>query len=77
MAEHRLDLRGQTIDAPAQVGSTCGQVNPDAEKGGLGSLLADHGRCRWMGRNGRAAVDAAFSWDHIAAQTEEVYLSVA
>jgi glycosyltransferase involved in cell wall biosynthesis len=44
---------------------------------GLGTLLADHGRCRWMGRNGRAAVDAVFSWDTIAAQTEEVYASVA
>jgi hypothetical protein len=30
-----------------------------------------------MGRNGRAAVDAAFSWDNIAGQTEEVYASVA
>ena len=44
---------------------------------GLGTLLADHNRCRWMGRNGRAAVDAAFSWDNIAEQTEEVYASVA
>ena len=44
---------------------------------GLGTLLADHGRCRWMGRNGRAAVDAVFSWDNIAEQTEEVYASVA
>jgi len=30
-----------------------------------------------MGRNGRAAVDAVFSWDTIAAQTEEVYSSIA
>lgn len=44
---------------------------------GLGTLLADHNRCRWMGRNGRAAVDAAFSWDNIAEQAEEVYCSVA
>ena len=44
---------------------------------GLGTLLADHNRCRWMGRNGRAAVDAVFSWDSIAEQTEEVYASVA
>jgi glycogen synthase len=40
---------------------------------GVGTLLADHNRCRWMGRNGRAAVDAAFSWDMIAEQTEAVY----
>jgi glycosyltransferase involved in cell wall biosynthesis len=49
----------------------------DSVAWGLGTLLADHGRCRWMGRNGRAAVDAVFSWDTIAAQTEEVYASVA
>jgi len=50
---------------------------PDSVAWGLGSLLADHNRCRWMGRNGRAAVDAVFSWDRIAEQTEEVYASVA
>jgi hypothetical protein len=44
---------------------------------GLGTLLADHHRNRWMGRNGRTAVNAAFSWDNIARQTEEVYASVA
>jgi glycosyltransferase involved in cell wall biosynthesis len=50
---------------------------PDSVAWGLGTLLADHERCRWMGRNGRAAVDAAFSWDNIAGQAEEVYASVA
>jgi glycosyltransferase involved in cell wall biosynthesis len=50
---------------------------PDSVSWGLGTLLADHSRCRWMGRNGRAAVDAVFSWDSIAEQTEEVYASVA
>ena len=50
---------------------------PDSVGWGLGTLLADHGHRCWMGRNGRAAVDAAFSWDNIAAQTEEVYASVA
>jgi glycosyltransferase involved in cell wall biosynthesis len=49
---------------------------PDSVAWGLGTLLADHNRCRWMGRNGRAAVDAAFSWDRIAQQVEEVYHSV-
>jgi glycosyltransferase involved in cell wall biosynthesis len=49
----------------------------DSVAWGLGTLLADHNRCRWMGRNGRAAVDAVFSWDTIAQQTEEVYASVA
>ncbi len=50
---------------------------PDSVGWGLGTLLADHGHRVWMGRNGRAAVDAAFSWDNIAEQTEEVYASVA
>jgi glycosyltransferase involved in cell wall biosynthesis len=50
---------------------------PDSVAWGLGTLLADHNRCRWMGRNGRAAVEAAFSWDMIAEQAEEVYCSVA
>jgi glycosyltransferase involved in cell wall biosynthesis len=50
---------------------------PDSVGWGLGTLLADHGHRCWMGRNGRAAVDAAFSWDNIAQQTEDVYASVA
>lgn len=49
----------------------------DSVAWGLGTLLANHQHCQWMGRNGRAAVDAAFSWDSIAAQTEDVYRSVA
>ncbi|MFO0877209.1 MAG: glycosyltransferase family 4 protein [Gemmataceae bacterium] len=51
--------------------------HPDSVSWGLGTLLADHNRCRWMGRNGRAAVDAAFSWDMIAEQTEGVYSCIA
>jgi glycosyltransferase involved in cell wall biosynthesis len=51
--------------------------NPDSVGWGLGTLLADHQHARWMGCNGRAAVDVAFSWDHIAEQTEQVYASVA
>ena len=50
---------------------------PESVAWGLGTLIADHDRCRWMGRNGRATVDAAFSWDSIAEQTEMVYRSVA
>jgi glycosyltransferase involved in cell wall biosynthesis len=50
---------------------------PDSVAWGLGTLLADHEKCRWMGRNGRAAVEAAFSWDTIAEQAEEVYCSIA
>jgi glycosyltransferase involved in cell wall biosynthesis len=51
--------------------------NPDSVAWGLGTLLANHDQCRWMGRNGRVAVEAAFSWDRIAQQVEEVYASVA
>jgi glycosyltransferase involved in cell wall biosynthesis len=51
--------------------------NADSVGWGVGTLLSDHNRCRWMGRNGRAAVEAAFSWDMIAEQTETVYGSVA
>ena len=50
---------------------------PESVAWGLETLIADHDRCRWMGRNGRATVDAAFSWDSIAEQTEMVYRSVA
>ena len=52
-------------------------ATPESVAWGLGTLIADHDRCRWMGRNGRATVDAAFSWDSIAEQTETVYRSVA
>src|SRR5207248_7507118 len=41
----------------------------DSVARGLGILLADLSWGRWMGVNGRAAVDAAFSWVHLAAQT--------
>jgi glycosyltransferase involved in cell wall biosynthesis len=50
---------------------------PDSVGWGLGTLLGDHNRCRWMGRNGRATVDAVFSWDNIAEQTEATYKIVA
>jgi glycogen synthase len=49
---------------------------PESVGWGLGTLLADHNRCRWMGRNGRTTVDAVFSWDNIAAQTENSYQTV-
>ncbi len=49
---------------------------PESIEWGLGTLLASHDRCRWMGRNGRAAVDAVFSWDNIGEQTEQVYHTV-
>lgn len=46
---------------------------PDSVSWGVGTLLADYQTGCWMGRNGRAAVDAVFTWDSIAEQTETVY----
>ncbi len=51
--------------------------SPDSFAWGLGTLLANHERARWMGRNGRAAVDVVFGWDCIGEQTEAVYASLA
>jgi glycosyltransferase involved in cell wall biosynthesis len=59
------DVNGLHVDA-----------TPDSVAWGLGTLLADHGHARWMGRNGRAAVDAVFSWDNIGEQTEHAYQTV-
>lgn len=50
--------------------------NPDSVAWGLGTLLSNHEHIRWMGKNGRIAVEAAFSWDRIAEQTEAVYQSL-
>ncbi len=49
---------------------------PDSVAWGLGTLLGDYTTGCWMGRNGRAAVDAVFTWDCIAEQTETVYQEV-
>ncbi len=43
---------------------------------GIGSLLADHEHCRWLGANGRRAVEDAFNWDRVSEYTEGVYLAV-
>lgn len=36
-------------------------------------LFGDHERARWMGRNGRQAVETYFNWDSIAGMTSNVY----
>ena len=41
----------------------------------LTELMSDWDRARWMGRNGRMAVERAFTWDRIAAETLAVYRS--
>lgn len=58
------DVNGYKVDA-----------NPDAIGWGIGTLLNNKGHAEWMGRNGRLAVEKAFSWDHIADQTAGVYES--
>lgn len=50
-------------------------VNPDPQgiAHGLGMLLTNHDHCRWLGANGRRAVEETFNWDTIAGYTEGVY----
>ena len=40
---------------------------------GLGTLATNWEWGRWMGHNGRVAAESAFSWDKIAATTEQCY----
>lgn len=49
--------------------------NPDSVAWGIGSLFANFEHARWMGHNGRKAVEDAFSWDTIAGHVEGVYCS--
>jgi glycosyltransferase involved in cell wall biosynthesis len=46
---------------------------PDSIAWGMGTLLSDFDRARWMGANGRRAVLNGFGWDAIAVQTLTVY----
>lgn len=49
--------------------------NVDSVAWGIGTLFSDFEHARWMGRNGRLAVETAFSWDVIADETLSVYES--
>jgi glycosyltransferase involved in cell wall biosynthesis len=53
------------------------KVDPthDSIAWGLGTLFADFDHARWMGRNGRVAVETVFSWDIIADEALAVYCS--
>ena len=42
----------------------------------LSKLLNDRSYAEWIGRNGRAAAESAFSWDRIASRVREIYESV-
>lgn len=48
-------------------------ANPDSIAWGLGTLFTNFEWGRWMGRNGRVAVDTAFSWNTIADQVLGAY----
>jgi glycosyltransferase involved in cell wall biosynthesis len=50
-------------------------ANPESIAWGLGTLFTNFEWARWMGNNGRVAVETAFSWDSIADQVLEVYRS--
>ena len=47
--------------------------NPDSVAWGIGTCFADFEHTRWMGRNGRIAVETAFSWDIIGDQVLTAY----
>ena len=48
-------------------------ANPDSIAWGLGTLFADFDYARWMGRNGRVAVETVFSWDTVAEGMLSIY----
>jgi len=47
--------------------------HPDSVAWGLGTLFTSFEWARWMGRNGRIAVESAFTWDAVADQVLAVY----
>ena len=47
--------------------------NPESIAWGIGTLFTDFEDARWMGRNGRIAVETVFSWDVIADELLTVY----
>lgn len=47
--------------------------HPQSVGWGLGTLFTNFEWGRWMGRNGRIAVESSFTWDRIADRVLEVY----
>jgi glycosyltransferase involved in cell wall biosynthesis len=47
--------------------------NPNSIAWGLGTLFTNFEWARWMGRNGRIAVESAFTWNAIADQVLSLY----
>jgi glycosyltransferase involved in cell wall biosynthesis len=50
--------------------------HPDSIAWGVGTLLNDPERARWLGENGRHKVKTKYGWDRLAEQTEAVYARV-
>ena len=48
---------------------------PESVAWGLGTVFTNFEWARWMGRNGRRAVEKAFNWDAIGEQITQVYYS--
>jgi glycosyltransferase involved in cell wall biosynthesis len=46
---------------------------PESIAWGIGTLFTNFEWARWMGRNGRVAVESAFTWDVVADQVLSVY----
>jgi len=49
--------------------------HPDSIAWGVGTLFADFEWARWMGANGRTAVENAYTWDAVADATLRLYES--
>jgi glycosyltransferase involved in cell wall biosynthesis len=47
--------------------------NPDSVAWGVGRMFSDFARARWMGRNGRKAVEERFTWDTVTEQMLAIY----
>jgi glycosyltransferase involved in cell wall biosynthesis len=47
--------------------------NSESISWGIGTLFSDFDNARWMGQNGRIAVESAFSWDIVADEVLTVY----
>jgi glycosyltransferase involved in cell wall biosynthesis len=46
---------------------------PESVAWGVGNMLGDLEAARWMGKNGRLAVETGFTWDGISGETLAVY----
>jgi glycosyltransferase involved in cell wall biosynthesis len=48
---------------------------PQSIAWGIGTLFADFEWARWMGRNGRTAVESVFTWDAVSDKVLSIYSS--